>query len=356
MQASRLLASLMVVALASIAAGAPQSPAARPAGAQASAVRPSVAVAPAKVDFGKIGPESLNPATFKVTNTGATPLKIVKAMPSCKCTAISPVVGTTIAPGETIDVSASLKAPSVPGIRDAKVFLSFEGYTEPVILMLVGDVVMDVVCEPAYVDALQGRTAGVIKVTSRDGKPFSITSAGGAAPVYEGFDPTKDQPRAEYQLKWNTAGMTTLPIWWVVTTDRESAPILPLRVRNENTGVKWDMARFDRQWHVKDGIVFVGAMKVGQPVEHTIEIEYYNPPVKDPTKARAKKPNWAALKSVRSSDPTVKIEVVESKVIGDASLEVKIRITGSAPKTVYADCLIETETGTAAMPLIAIVK
>ena len=358
MHASRLAVAVSLASLALLAGAAVgQVPSGRPAAPQSptaiQVAAPPVGVTPQNVNFGKIKPESLNPATFKVTNTGSAPLKIVKATPSCKCTAITPVEGAIIAPGATLDISASLKAPSTPGERDAKVFLMFEGYKAPVILTLVGEVVMEVVCEPAFVDALKGNTGGTIKVSSQDGKPFRVLSAGNAAPVFQGFDPAKDAPRAEYQLVWDVKGMATLPIWWVVETDRPGAPLLPLRVRNENTGSKWDMARFDRQWHVKDGIVFVGGLAAGKPAEHTIEIEYYNPPVKDPTKARAKKPNWGVVKSVRSADPALAIEVVEGKLVGDDRLEIKIRVTGSAPKTIYTDCVIETETGTAVMPLIA---
>jgi Protein of unknown function (DUF1573) len=368
MHASRLFASLsgcaLALALSAVAQSqAPAAPATRPTAPQASpagqapAQMPPVTVTPPKVNFGKVGPESVNPATFTVTNVSGSPLKIVKATPSCKCTAISPVEGKTIEPGQSIDVSASLKTPSTPGIRDAKVFLMFEGYRAPVILELVGDVVMDVVCEPPFVDALQGRTNGTIKVFAQDGKPFRILSAGAAAPVFagatKGFDPAKDQPLNAYEIAWNVAGLTALPIWWVVETDRASAPLLPLRVRNENTGGKWDMARFDRQWHLKDGIVFIGALQSGKPLEYTIELEYYNPPSKDPTKARAKKPNWGTVKSVKSKDPTLTIEVIEHKQLGDEQVEIKIRVTGSTAKTIYTDCIIETETGSAHMPLIA---
>ncbi len=362
MQASRLLAALSVVAVfASVCSSASGLPSAFGQGAPPSAQSqapgaPQVGVTPATVDFGKIKPESVTPAKFQVTNAGNAPLKIVKATPSCKCTAISPVEGTIIEPGQTIEISASLKAPSTPGERDAKVFLMFEGYQAPVILKLVGEVVMDIVCEPAFVDALKGVTSGVVKVRSQDGKPFRILSAGGSAPVYQGFDPATDQPKAAYDLKWNVAGMEKLPLWWVVVTDRPEARLLPLRVRNENTGAKADMGRFDRQWFVKESIVFIGSLDVAKPVEHTIEVEYYNPPSKDPTKARTKLPNWAALKSVRSADPSLAIEVLESKVVGDTILEVKVRVTGSTAKTIYTDCIIQTETGVAMVPMVAVVN
>lgn len=355
MHASRLLAAVSCVAFVALAPIASGQAPAGPATAQAPAKVP-VVVDPAKVSFGKIKPESINPAVFKVTNVGSAPLKIVKATPSCKCTAITPVEGKVIAPGETIEISASLKAPSVPGERDAKVFVMFEGYKAPVILELVGDVTMDIACEPAFVDALKEKKAGTIKVRSLDGKPFRILSAGGARPSFKPGTPTDaDGAKSDYEVQWTVEGLTTMPIWWVVETDRPGARLLPLRVRHETTGSKWDMARFERQWHLKDGLVFVGAVEVGKSVEHTLELEYYNPPSNDPSKVRPKKPNWSTFKAVSVADPSVKVEVVEHKMVGDSSLEVKIRVTGVQPKTLNVDCIIETETGRAVMPLIATV-
>ncbi len=340
-------------AIASWSSAVTQGGSAGPAGPQAANQAPPVTFTPKKANLGKVGPGSTTPAKFVLTNVGTQPLTVTQAIPSCKCTAISPIVGQTIQPGGTLEVSASLKAPPTPGERDAKVFVSFEGYKAPVILELVGDVVMEVVCDPPYVDALKNVTAGTIKVRSQDGKPFKILSAGGAAPAYKGFDPAKDQPKAEYEISWSVAGLQTLPIWWVVETDRSNASLLPLRVRNENTGSRWDMARYDRQWNFKDGIVFPGLMKVGAPTEFSMELEYYNPPARPPQPVREKKPNWAALKSVTVSDPSVKAEIVEVKKIADDHIEVKVRFTGSAAKTIYADCIIVTETGSATMPFVA---
>jgi hypothetical protein len=341
--------------------GAPARPAQPPqrggqGGAQpgaANAAMPPVEVTPKKAELGKVAPGSTTSATFVLRNTGSAPLKVTGAIPSCKCTAITPVAGMTIAPGATLEISAALKAPPTPGDRDAKVFVSFEGFRAPVVLELIGEVVMDIVCEPAFVDALKGVTAGTVKVRSQDGKPFSILSAGGAAPKIRGFDTTKDAPRSEYELEWSVAGIQTLPIWWVVETDRPAASVIPLRVRNENTGSRWDMARFDRQWHVKDSIVFPGRIVAGEASEMTVEIEYYNPPPRPGQNARPNLPNWSKFTSIAVSDPTVKIEVVETKVLSAEHFEVKVRVTGSTPKLVVTDCVITTETGTGILPFVA---
>ncbi len=371
MLARRLLPTLACVGLAaaipsvslaqSTSPGAPARPAQPPQrgaqpgtqGAAPNAAMPPIEVTPKKAELGKVAPGSTTSAVFVLRNTGTAPLKVTGAVPSCKCTAITPVAGQTIAPGATLEISAALKAPPTPGDRDAKVFVSFEGFRAPVVLELIGEVVMDIVVEPAYVDALKGVTAGSVKVRSQDGKPFSILSAGGAAPKLRGFDAAKDAPRAEYELEWSVAGIQTLPIWWVVETDRPAASVIPLRVRNENTGSRWDMARFDRQWHVKDSIVFPGSITVGEPTEMTIEVEYYNPPPRPGQNARPNLPNWSKFSSIAVSDPTVKIEVVETKALSAEHFEIKVRITGSTAKLVVADCIITTETGTGILPFVA---
>ncbi len=299
------------------------------------------------VNIGVVKPNSITPATFTLRNISAAPVKVTAAMPSCKCTAITDVVGKTIEPGGSLELSASMKAPPVPGQRDAKVMIRLEGFEGIVEAKIDGIVEMAIVPEPAFVDALRGVTAGSIKVRSQDGKPFRILSAGGGPPSFVGFDPAKDEPRAEYTIQWSVAGLQTLPIWWTLETDRAEAPLLPLRVRHESTGSRWDPGRFERQWIVKDQIVFAGAMSVGVPTEATIEIEHYNPR-NQPLLA-----GWGEVTAITSSDPSIKIEILERKPLGTDYMEIKVRLTPSKPGVFANDLSITTRTGTGVVPFVA---
>ncbi len=353
----------MAVVLAAFAGA--QSPAAprqnqpaRPAGAgapqQQKLPAPPVTIAPPVVRFGDVAPLSTNPAKFTIANTGPTPLKVIAAQPSCKCTGISNIVGQTIPPGGSIELSASLKAPPYPGPKDATVTIRFEGNWSPIQAKLEGEVVMGVRAEPSFIDALRDVRTGKLTVRSSDGKPFRILQAGGAAPAFEGFDPAKDEPRASYVIGWNLAGRdAAMPIWWTVFTDRPDCPLVPLRVRNENTGSKWDMARFDRQWMVPDSVVIGGAMKAGEAKEMTFELEYYNP-----LNRNQKKDNWATGIAVASKSPDVLVELIEAKPTAGDFYEVKVRATPKAGTKgpLESAVVISTATGSAEIPLLGFVN
>ena len=144
---------------------------------------------------------------------------------------------------------ASLDAPGEPGKKQAKVFVQLEGMSRPAIVRLGGMVTMPVQPEPTYASALKGVDRGTIRLASIDGRPFQISASNGGTPDFVDFDPARDAPRNVYDVRWSIAGMSpmSIPRWWVFTTDRSDCPV-PCRVRNENTGSKRDMARFERRW------------------------------------------------------------------------------------------------------------
>jgi len=367
MHASRLSTGLLLVVLSLTIASACTESSAAPTGARVPVAQPQVPqqpgqpgakapakhpveIAPAVAKLGKVGPNSVTPAKFTITNTTAAPLTVTAAQPSCKCTAISDIVGAVLAPGASLELTASLKAPPTPGPKDAKVFIYFADMKMPLIAMLEGEVEMSVVAEPAFVDALKGVTKGTIKVRSKDGKPFRVLTAGGKAPVIAGFDAAKDTPRNTYEVAWDVAGATVLPLWWTIETDRPDVAILPLRIRHETTGFKWDMPRYERQWFVKDQIVFAGQMTVGAPTEVTIELEYFNP------KNAPRRADWRDFRSVAVTDPSITVEVLEKTPIGEDHLELKLRLTPTKPGSIASDIIVTTATGAGPIPLVAKAK
>ncbi|MFZ9881519.1 MAG: DUF1573 domain-containing protein, partial [Phycisphaerales bacterium] len=109
-----LLAALLTVQSV-LLASAPAAPqAARPAAPQQAQPSPIV-IQPPAVDLGAVQPGSVNPGKFLIVNRGSAPVRVLDAVPNCKCTAISDIKGKTIAPGATLELSASLSAPRAPG-------------------------------------------------------------------------------------------------------------------------------------------------------------------------------------------------------------------------------------------------
>ncbi|MFM7260262.1 MAG: DUF1573 domain-containing protein, partial [bacterium] len=274
-------------ATSAIAQGAAQSPPqggrpeqrpAAPQGAQPQQA-PTIAVVPPVVNLGPVEPGSTSPAKFTIINNGPSPVTVLDAKPNCKCTAISDVKGKVIPPGGMIELATSLAAPRVPGPKEAVVFLTFDRH-QPMQAKISGDVRFPILSDPPFVDALKEVTSGTIKVRSLDGKPFSITRSGTKDPAFVGFTPGTDAPRAEYEIRWDLSGRTAeqMPLWWFLWTDRADCPVIPLRVRDEATGTKADMGRFQRFWIVKDSLVIGGVCHNGQSCEVEFEIEHYNPP------------------------------------------------------------------------------
>lgn len=324
--------------------------AAAPSGAQAPAApqQPSpIVIAPPVVELGAIEPGSTHPAKFTIINGGKTEITVVAATPNCKCTAISDVAGRKIAPGGTLELSASLAAPRAPGVKEAVVFLTFNG-APPAQAKIRGDVRLKVIAEPPYVDALKEVTSGTVKLRAADGKPFSITRSGGKPPVFVGFDPAKDQPRAEYEIRWDLSGLACeqMPLWWFVWTDRGDCAVVPLRVRDECTGSKHDQGRFGRFWIVKESLVDAGRVHNGKPGAIEVELEHYNPP----KRGAVERPEWRAVTSVRSLIPGVEVKFVSKRDVGVDGAMLTLEVTAAQGGSFEGEIEIETATGKGRVP------
>ena len=324
-------------------AAAPQARPAPPAPQAPSAI--PLLVEPPVVDFGVVAPGSKHPARFVLRNAGSEPLTIARAQPSCKCTDISDIAGKTIPPGGQLELTAALQVPKSPGEKDAKVMITVAGKQGMVIAKMVADVTQPVRATPAYVDALKGVQEGVVKLSSVDGKPFKVTMAGGRAPVLVGFDASKDAPRASYDLRWRTADIAAgqLPQWWVVETDRADCPQIPLRIRHETTGVRFDPDQNRRLWFPPESIVLAGVVKPGQTVDLATTIEYLNPAAQGAITNAA----WGDVKSIAVPGGEGTAQLVGATKRSTDFVDIAFRFTPAAGRTgsMYVPVSIETPTG-----------
>ena len=316
------------------AAPAPQAPSAIP-----------LLVDPPVVDFGVVAPGTKHPARFMLRNAGSEPLTIARAQPSCKCTDISDIAGKTIPPGGQLELTAALQVPKSPGEKDAKVMITVAGKQGMVIAKMVADVTQPVRAVPAYVDALKGVQEGVIRLTSLDGKPFKVILAGGRAPVLVGFDPARDAPRATYDLRWRTSDISAgpLPQWWVVETDRADCPQIPLRIRHETTGVRFDPDQNRRLWFPPESVVLAGVVKPGQTVDLSTTIEYLNPAAQ----GAITNASWGDVKSIAVPGGEGTAQLVGAVKRSTDFVDVSFRFTPAAGRTgsMYVPVSIETPTG-----------
>ncbi len=311
-------------------------------------------ITPATVDFGAVEPGSVNESVFTIANRGDRSVRVVRATPSCVCTTLTDLTGVAIAPGESVELRASLDAPTVAGEKDAKVFIVLEGMEQPAIVKLLGMVTLPVQPTPAYADALKGVSSGVIGLASPDGRPFRVIASNGGAPEFVGAG--VDGPsRSSYAVRWSIDGMNadSIPKWWVFSTDREDCPLVACRVRNENTGSKRDAERFDRRWIAKDDFLTLGRLKIGEAVEVPIRLTHYNPR----GAGAIDKPEWSRVLGARCADSRLEASLVSASVAGPDAVDLVVRLvpTGPATPLLYMPIQIETATGVGEVEIAATV-
>ena len=352
--AQSVASSASEVTLTALAHRAPQE---RTAGGSGTATNGVVEVVPKIFTLGDIEPGSEHARTFLLKNISRQPVQVQRSVTSCKCTTTSKIDGSTIPPGGTLEFEAVLAAPRTPGVKNAKVQIILEGGHRPLTMELEGDVTMAVKAMPAYIGGPRGeKNTGVVQLQALDGKPFSIISAGGEKPRYVGFNPKSDAPQSRYTLQWDVSKINDLSrhVWWVVYTDNPKCPVLPLRIRNELTGSKADMGRFQRYWMFDENIVNAEQLAAGVGVDLDVVIKHYNPRGRN----QVVRPEWRAVKSIRSLSPDVTVQLLSTKVVSKDETRVLFRVTPrrdfSGP--LYGLVALETETGVGEFAVLAFVK
>lgn len=233
----------------------------QPDGVQVRSGLPPISLTPEVVDLGDIAPRTSSHGTLTLTNTGDQPLRIVSLRTTCACTVPS-IESDTIAPGESIDVVLELEAQSSTGPNERYIMALFEGYMQPVQLIVQADVNYGVRTQVAYDPPGQSRVA-TIHLQSADGAPFSIISAGGQAPVFaDGFDPESDEPRTEYSIRQDLSmyAAELLPKWFIIETDHATAALIDIPVPNYEAPPERRRHRFN----LSEGRVVFGRMTPGE--------------------------------------------------------------------------------------------
>lgn len=235
----------------------------------------AVTVDQANVELGFITPRSTINHTFRITNTGGIPLKVMAVKPSCTCTTTINLDGKVIAPGATLEVPASMRAPASTGQKQVMVNVVLQGLPKVIELRMAGEIAFPVRATTSvqgkdvpYVDADTdpSRVRGTVKLKSTDGKPFLVRAVQGQPPVVEAFDPSKDAPRAEYTVAYDLTSLPKVPSYLVIETDHPGARLIDLRVRHATTHIKpvLSLAEFRAS---------AGCVKVGAVVPLDIEIK-----------------------------------------------------------------------------------
>lgn len=226
---------------------------------------------PPVVDLGYILPNQTANTIIQVRNIGAEPLKITLVKPSCTCTTLEDLTGTVIPPGESVPLTAQLKARSKPSPMTSSITFLFEGYPESSQISISAVVARPIRTVPQIFNLATGELSGQVVVESNDGRPFTISAANRRPPEYIGFDPATDEPRNAYVLEWDVSQYTqqTMPGWWVIETDHPECPVVDVWVRH-----RWNRPEGaqGRRWFVLTQHVVIDGIKAGEYAEFKVEI------------------------------------------------------------------------------------
>jgi hypothetical protein len=322
-----------------------QSPAieSNPSGAKQLSVRVD-APKPTEFNLGDVDPHSKHQITVSLTNPTSSAATIDRAVPDCACTTTEPLDGRTIGPGETIVFPVNFAARSEPGEKHAKLNIVIDGGRYRPVIQIAANIVMPIMGQPPYVDALENKTSGTVEIYSRDNQPFRIVSSNGAAPQLVGQS-GGGTPSNRYTLAWDVSPFAGpgMKLWWIVETDRPDCPILPLRIRHEWSGGKADPDRRARGWIMKEYLINAASIAPGKPVE--LEAVLTNP-------------NRQRITSVESLSSDAAISLISQQDVGEQESLVKLRFTpreGFAG-LMYAMARFNSPTGHADCAVVAQVK
>ncbi len=277
---------------------------------------PPLSAEPARIDMGVMKPGAKIAGAVTITNTGDETLKIARVNSSCSCT-VADLPKRELAPGESVELSATLEAGNYIGAMQRQVRVYVEGYAAPYEVWVVADVSYDVKADPVYIGAFQG-DSGEVKVTEVNGDAFRILSINSNAPTFKDFDPANDALSNEYTLTWSTKGVDPkdLPYWWVIETDHPDAPVVDLRVLHPAV-----MPRVDprRAWQLAEDRALIGYLEPGEVKNITIEL-----------KERRRAQEELPLPEVSTKHDNMKVEVVKLEKNGEG-YTLELALSGSAP-------------------------
>ena len=143
-----------------------------------------VKAVPDVLDMGEIATNETKKAKMQLVNSSDKPMTLVRAQPTCGCTALDVKPNTVIDPNGTLDVQVQLNGPARAGeIHGKSIRFIVEGQAD-LVVQLKGKAVSFVVSEPAALDP--DKHDGKMTVKSVDGQPFRIMSS--QPSILEGLD------------------------------------------------------------------------------------------------------------------------------------------------------------------------
>ncbi len=193
-------------------------------------------IEPTELVMGDLLPNTPVEKTVRLTNTGSSPIKILKALADCGCT--TPTwPEEPIAPGESVETTITMDAGTQQGVELVKrVTFDLEGM-DPVFLTVKGRVATYLTFGPSTLEGpLDGTTelpSGEVKIESADGQEFAVVAV---EPDVTAPLPSQRALTQKVMIDWERWRAAGKPVRIVIETDHPIAPKLGIIVRRSLRG------------------------------------------------------------------------------------------------------------------------
>ena len=249
-------------------------------GQVANAVPPIIAT-PSAVDFGLVKPGSTLETEVVLTNTSDRALRILKAQPSCTCTAVD-MTNVVVPARSSVTMPITMTTNLAVGRKRAMVQLVIEGFPRFLTVNLDAENALAIRASPPHLSVKERpdqpeRRAGEFLLESTDRRPFRVLSVLTEDPVFVDHDPTSQPPRNRYRLRYDFSDRSCeqMPPFLIIRTDHPEAPLMDLRVRHDPcTKIRTTMPMSDFRSNL-------GLMKPGEKTEFQVEFKKPRKPVMD---------------------------------------------------------------------------
>lgn len=158
---------------------------------------------------------------------------------------------------------ATLAGAEIPGPKRSTIKVLAEGAERPLDIEVRAEVSEAVRAVP---NAIQpppvGPDDGRIVVESLDRQPFTVLSSDRREPRFIGFDPRRSNPDSLYVVRTDLGSMPRdrWPTLWLIETDRDDCPVIPVRVRDKSRVVPAVM-------RLPEYVLSIGALRPGETRE-----------------------------------------------------------------------------------------
>ena len=237
-----------------------------------------VLMKPATIQLGYVEPGSVKRATVEVINQSDVPLNLTGAKRGCSCTEVELTPGI-IPPGGSKEITAIFTAGLTPTVKTNKVGVLFEKFRSVQVPMKATVCRKVRAVPPDFRMQKDGaftgpvvREKGRIRLSSIDGRPFRVLSAGGQPPIrWPGFSGDPTLPSTEHEVAVDIGDHdketlldpegNLLPPFWVFETDHPDAPVVEVRIMHQ--AHRPHQREKEREWVFIENRVVVDAVPPG---------------------------------------------------------------------------------------------